>query len=108
MTRSDPMALMRVEHERIREILTAIRQQIDTGYRRIEMRVPETGAVQTVFVDDINRAAVNNSAKDLLNVLGPHNDKEEAVIYRSLERILTERERLALIDQMQSKFSATD
>ena len=101
MNHSDPMAVMRVEHERIRELLLAIKQEIDRGCRRIQIRVPETGARQTIITDNINRDAMNASAKDLLNVLGPHNDQEESVLYLSLERILTEQEQLALIERMQ-------
>ena len=44
-------------------------------------RVPETGRAQTVTVYDVNRDAVEASAKALLGLLVPHRRKEEEVLY---------------------------
>lgn len=108
MEDSVPTAVMRAEHERIKQLLQSIREQIDRGCQRVHLRVPETGRVQTFIRDEIDRAAMNKSAKNLLDLLVPHHHKEDRAFYLSLERILNEEQRQALVDRMQSPPPGTE
>lgn len=99
---SGPTAIMRVEHEQIKQLLQSIRQEIDRGRRRGYMRVPETGRMQAFIVDETDRDAVNKSVKQLADVLHPHHHKEEEIVYLWLQRTSTEAERVVLAERMQS------
>ncbi len=100
---------MRAEHERIKQLLQSLRDEIDRGCQRIHMPVPETGSVQTITAYTFDRAAMNKSAKNLMEVLVPHRQKEGGALYVSLEGTLTEAERVALIDQIHAaRPAATD
>lgn len=103
MKESGPTAVMRVEHQRIRELLQSIREAIAGGDRRVYLRVPETGQLQSITVKgEIDRERVAASANDLVDVLLAHNYKEEQVLYLWLNRTLAEGERSALLNRIQS------
>ena len=98
---SGPTAVMRSEHQRIKQLLQSIREVVDRGGRLLYLRVPETGRVQTIR-RGIDRGRVDASANELLAVLVPHNHKEEQVLYLWLDRTFSEGERSALLDRIQS------
>lgn len=104
MKDSGPTAVMRTEHQRIRELLQSIRDAIVGSERQVYLRVPETGQLQAITVKGvIDRQRVEASANVLLDVLETHNSKEEQVLYLWLDRTLAEGERSALLHRIQSQ-----
>lgn len=96
---SGPTAVMRAEHQRMKELLQSIRRGIDGG-RKVYMRVPETGHMQSITIKD--GTGVEASANDLQDVLLTHKHKEEQILYVWLERTLAEGERSVLLGRIQS------
>ncbi|MCC6877356.1 MAG: hemerythrin domain-containing protein, partial [Sandaracinaceae bacterium] len=78
MTRG-PTTVMRMEHERIEELLRAIESALDAG--------------------DASAAA---TLETLVGILSDHNQKEEHVLYPTTDRLLGEKGREALVLRMQS------
>jgi regulator of cell morphogenesis and NO signaling len=82
MRDAGPTAVMRMEHQQIQQLLQAIEERIG---------LPE----------------VNDLARDLLEVLTAHNQKEEGVLYPWLDHSLTEEERALLLRRIEELPSKT-
>lgn len=68
---SGPTAVMRQEHRQIEKILDQIEAKVLDG---------ERGGIDTL-------------QNDLLGVLGPHNDKEEGILYPAIDNLIDDPER---------------
>lgn len=75
MRNSGPTAVMRMEHQQIKQLLKTIGERIGS---------PDTG----------------ESAKNLVEVLMVHNQKEENILNPWLDQSLAEGERSALLDRI--------
>ncbi len=75
MRNSGPTAVMRIEHQQIKQILENIGKQI--GHDNVD-----------------------TLSKELLDVLGAHNQKEEQILYPMLDRMLADGEKAAILAQI--------
>ena len=72
-----PTAVMRVEHERIKDLLARIQSALEQ---------------QKTDLADLDN--------DLLNILRGHNDKEEQILYPWIDQVLSDAERRGLFSRM--------
>ena len=72
-----PTAVMRTEHTEIKSTLEKMYSKITSGDNKVE-----------------------DLEQDLLGVLGPHNDKEEEILYPWIDQSLSEAERNSMLEKM--------
>ena len=82
MRDSDPTAVMRMEHQQIKQLLQAI-------FETVEESDP------------------SERVNALVEVLTAHNQKEESILYPWLEQTLPEGESLALLDRIRKSGAGT-
>ena len=75
---SGPTAVMRMEHRQIEKVLEEIDLKVSEG----------------------ELTALGGLQKDLLAVLGPHNDKEEGILYPATDEMIDDAERQQVIAKL--------